>query len=31
VIRESLSTTLVCPGQVARVGRLGELVIEREA
>jgi N-methylhydantoinase A len=29
VIRESMSTTLVCPGQVARVGRLGELVIER--
>jgi N-methylhydantoinase A len=29
VIRESLSTTLVCPGQRARVGRLGELVIER--
>jgi N-methylhydantoinase A len=29
VIRESLATTLVCPGQVAHVGRLGELVIER--
>ena len=29
VIRERLSTTLVCPGQVASVGRFGELVIER--
>ncbi len=31
VIREPLSTTLVCPGQVAEVGRLGEIVIERAA
>jgi N-methylhydantoinase A len=30
VIREGLSTTLVCPGQVAEVGRLGELVIGPE-
>jgi len=29
VIREGLSTTLVCPRQLARVGRLGEIVIER--
>jgi hypothetical protein len=28
VIREPLSTTLVCPGQVAQVGRFGEIVIE---
>ena len=28
VIREPLSTTFVCPGQVATVGRLGEIVIE---
>jgi N-methylhydantoinase A len=31
VIREGLSTTLVCPHQVAHVGRFGELVIERAA
>jgi N-methylhydantoinase A len=31
IVREALSTTLVGPGQVARVGRLGELVIEQEA
>jgi N-methylhydantoinase A len=31
VIREGLSTTLVCPGQVATVGAFGELVIERQA
>jgi len=31
VIREPLSTTLVCPGQVAEVGRFGELVIEEAA
>ena len=30
VIREDLSTTFVLPGQRARVGRLGEIVIERE-
>ena len=30
VIREGLSTTLVCPGQTALVGTFGELVIERE-
>ena len=30
VIREGLSTTLVCPGQLATVGRFGEIVIERE-
>jgi N-methylhydantoinase A len=29
VIREPLSTTFVGPGQVARVGELGELVIQR--
>jgi N-methylhydantoinase A len=29
VIREPLSTTLVCPGQVAQVGRFGEIVIEQ--
>jgi N-methylhydantoinase A len=29
VIREGLSTTLVCPRQLARVGRFGEIVIER--
>jgi N-methylhydantoinase A len=28
VIREALSTTVVMPGQVAEVGRLGEIVIE---
>ena len=31
VIREPLSTTLVCPGQVAEVGCFGELVIEEAA
>ena len=31
VIREPLSTTLVCPGQVAEVGRFGEIVIEEAA
>ena len=30
VIREGLATTFVVPGQTAEVGRLGELVIERE-
>ena len=29
VIREGLSTTLVCRGQLAHVGRFGEIVIER--
>jgi N-methylhydantoinase A len=29
VIREGLSTTLVCPRQLARVGNFGEIVIER--
>ena len=29
VIREGLATTLVCPRQLARVGRFGEIVIER--
>jgi N-methylhydantoinase A len=29
VIREALSTTFVMPGQVAEVGRLGEIVIEQ--
>jgi N-methylhydantoinase A len=29
VIREALSTTLVCPGQVARVGRFGEIVVDQ--
>jgi N-methylhydantoinase A len=28
VIREGLSTTFVCPGQVAQVGQLGEISIE---
>ena len=28
IVREALSTTLVCPGQTAEVGRFGELVIE---
>jgi N-methylhydantoinase A len=28
VIREALSTTLVCPGQVARIGRFGEIQID---
>lgn len=31
VIREGLSTTFVCPGQTATIGKLGEIVIEREA
>ncbi|WP_395106182.1 hydantoinase/oxoprolinase family protein [Actinomadura sp. SCN-SB] len=31
IIRESLSTTLVCPGQVARVGAYGEISIELAA
>jgi len=30
VIREPTATTFVCPGQSAVVGRLGEIVIERE-
>jgi N-methylhydantoinase A len=30
IIREGLSTTLVCPGQVATVGPFGELIIRRE-
>jgi N-methylhydantoinase A len=30
IIREGLSTTFVCPGQVATVGPFGELVIRRE-
>ena len=29
IIREELSTTQVCPGQRATVGRYGEIVIER--
>jgi len=29
IIREELSTTQVCPGQVATVGKYGEIVIER--
>jgi N-methylhydantoinase A len=29
VIREALSTTFVMPGQVAEIGRLGEIVIEQ--
>jgi N-methylhydantoinase A len=29
VIREGLSTTFVCPGQIARVGRFGEIEIAR--
>jgi N-methylhydantoinase A len=31
VIREALSTTVVMPGQVAAVGRFGEIVIEAQA
>ena len=31
VVREGLSTTFICPHQVAHVGRFGELVIERDA
>jgi N-methylhydantoinase A len=31
VIREALSTTFVMPGQVAEIGRFGEIVIERRA
>ena len=30
IIREGLSTTFVCPGQIATVGPFGELVIRRE-
>jgi N-methylhydantoinase A len=30
IIREGLSTTFVCPGQVATVGPFGELIIRRE-
>jgi N-methylhydantoinase A len=30
IIREGLSTTFVCPGQVATVGPFGDLVIRRE-
>ena len=29
IVREELSTTFVCPGQVATVGSFGELVIEQ--
>jgi N-methylhydantoinase A len=29
VIREALSTTLVFPGQIAQIGRFGEIVIEQ--
>jgi N-methylhydantoinase A len=29
IIREELSTTQVCPGQAASIGRYGEIVIER--
>ena len=28
IIREDLSTTLICPRQVAQIGRCGEIVIE---
>jgi N-methylhydantoinase A len=28
IIREALSTTLVCSGQIATIGRIGEIVIE---
>ena len=31
IVREELATTLVCPGQVASVGRFGEIVIEAAA
>jgi N-methylhydantoinase A len=31
VIREALSTTFVLPGQIAQVGRFGEIVIEQRA
>jgi N-methylhydantoinase A len=31
VIREALSTTFVMPGQVAEVGRFGEIAIEQRA
>jgi N-methylhydantoinase A len=31
IIREALSTTVVMPGQVATVGRFGEISIERRA
>jgi len=30
IIREELSTTFVCPGQVATIGRFGEILIELE-
>jgi N-methylhydantoinase A len=30
IIREGLSTTFVCPGQVATVGPFGELIVRRE-
>jgi N-methylhydantoinase A len=30
IVREALSTTYVCPGQVATIGRLGEIVVELE-
>jgi N-methylhydantoinase A len=30
IIREGLSTTFVCPGQVATVGSFGELIIRRQ-
>jgi N-methylhydantoinase A len=30
IVREALSTILVCPGQAASVGRFGEIVIEPE-
>jgi N-methylhydantoinase A len=29
IIREPMSTTVVCMGQVARIGRYGEICIER--
>ena len=28
VVREPLSTTIICPGQVAEIGALGEIIIE---
>ena len=31
IIREALSTTFVCPQQVAEIGRFGEIVIEQAA
>jgi N-methylhydantoinase A len=30
IIREGLSTTFVCPGQVVTVGSFGELVVRRQ-